>query len=146
MFAITALILMASDPPTKAASAASFRHGVNVLMYGDDDAVHSKAHSLVSRLRLLGVTHVGLAVPIYQKNARSSTVHRVRGRTPSNATIEAFVREARRHHIRVAIGPLLDEESLRPERRGSIRPGGDCAAARAAAGQASVGTSRRGGC
>jgi hypothetical protein len=120
--AIAALILLASDPPPKAASAASFRQGVNVLLYGDDDAVRSKAQRLVSRLRLLGVTHVSLALPIYQKNARSSTVRRVRGRTPSNATIEAFVREARRHHIRVAIGFLLDEESLRPEWRGSIRP------------------------
>jgi hypothetical protein len=122
MAAVAALILLPSGPPPQAASAPSFRNGINVLMYGNDGAVRSKAHRLMRRLRLLGVTHVSLALPIYQKNARSSIVYRARGRTPSNATIKAFVREARRHHVRVAIAPLLDERSLGREWRGSIRP------------------------
>jgi hypothetical protein len=121
---IAALILLASDPPPKAASAASFRDGVNVLLYGDDDAVRSKTDRLVSRLRLLGVTHVSLALPIYQKNARSSKCTASADAPP--ATPRSRRSYARPAHItfvcRVAIGPLLDVESLRPEWRGSIRP------------------------
>jgi hypothetical protein len=105
-------------------NAADFQAGVMVLVYGNDPYFTLNIRHKLDYLATLGVNSVGLVLPIFQTNGRSTDVHADPTQTPGADIIKVFIEEAHQRGFTVMMRPLLDERSLAAggDWRGSLHP------------------------
>jgi len=101
--------------------------GVNLLWENskaDDDLVtRAKARRILDHLISLNVNSVAVNFLFVMDGPNASAVGPDKEHTPSPQRLGIFLEEARASRMRVAVRPILDEQSLLPSWRGKIKPG-----------------------
>lgn len=88
----------------------------------DDHVTRAKARRMLDYLISLNVNSIAVNFPFVMANAKASGVGPDPDRTPPADRVGIFLEEAAASRMRVAIRPLLDEQSLLPAWRGKIAP------------------------
>ena len=110
-----------------AAQVATAQLGVQVFWHevNDANAVKANADRLFDYVVGLGANSVGISFPIYTDGVRPTRVYTKDGVTPTPASLQTVVGEARARGLRVLLRPLIDEANIRDAAgawRGSIKP------------------------
>ena len=100
--------------------------GVNLLWEDSkedgEDVTRAKARRILDHLVALNVNSVAVNFLFVMDGPRASAVGPDPRHTPSPARLAIFLEEARASRMRVAVRPILDEQSLLPSWRGKIKP------------------------
>jgi hypothetical protein len=114
-------------PETAGVPFPSFATGFSVFLGAetDDFDYPKKTSDLLDRLASLNVNSVAIVFSVFQDGPEGSEVYTVQGSTPTDASLELFIRAAHARGISVMMRPTLDEANLRSvdRWRGQIEPG-----------------------
>jgi hypothetical protein len=101
--------------------------GVQVYWHEVNDpyAVKANADRLFDYVVGLGANSVGISFPIYTDGGRPTKVYTKNGVTPSAASLQSVIGEAKARGLRVMVRPIIDEANIKDGAgawRGSISP------------------------
>jgi hypothetical protein len=117
----------ANPPETPGVSFPAFATGFSVFIGAESDEFDypKKVADLLDRLASLNVNAVSLVFSVYQDGPEGSEVYARQGSTPTDASLQMFIRAAHARGMAVLLRPTLDEANLRSvdRWRGQIDPG-----------------------
>jgi hypothetical protein len=110
-----------------AAAATSAQLGVQIYWHEVTDpyAVKANADRLFDYVLGLGANSVGISFPIYTDGRRPTKVYTKDGITPTPASLQSLIDEAKARGLRVMVRPIIDEANIADGTgawRGSIAP------------------------
>jgi hypothetical protein len=110
-----------------AAEATSAQLGVQVFWHEVNDAyaVTANADRLFDYVVGLGANSVGISFPIYTDGRLPTSVYTRDGVTPTPASLQGVISEAKARGLRVMLRPIIDEANIKDGAgawRGSIKP------------------------
>jgi hypothetical protein len=113
-------------PETAGVPFPPFATGFSVFLGAetDDFDYPKKTADLLDRLASLNVNSVAIVFSVFQDGPAGSEVYTVQGTTPTDASLQLFIRAAHARGISVMMRPTLDEANLRSvdRWRGQIEP------------------------
>jgi hypothetical protein len=116
----------ANLPETPGVAFPAFANGFSVFVGAESDEFDypKKVGDLLDRLASLNVNTVSLVFSIYQDGPEGSEVYARQGSTPTDASVQVFIRAAHARGMAVLLRPTLDEANLRSvdRWRGQIDP------------------------
>lgn len=112
---------------SRAAAATPAQLGVQVYWHdvNDPHAVKVNATRVLDYVVGLGANSVGIAFPIFTDGSRPTKVYTKDRVTPTPASLESVIGEAKARGLRVMVRPLIDEANIKDGAgawRGSIEP------------------------
>jgi hypothetical protein len=114
-------------PKTEGVPFPAFATGFSVFLGAETDELDypKKTAALLDRLASLNVNSVAIVYSIFQDGPAGSEVYTVQGATPTDASLQLFIRAAHARGMAVMLRPTLDEANLRSvdRWRGQIEPG-----------------------
>jgi hypothetical protein len=110
-----------------AAKATKVQLGIQIYWHEVNDpyAVKSNADRLFDYAVGLGANSVGISFPIYTDGDQPTRVYTKRDVTPTPASLQVVIGEAKARGLRVMLRPIIDENNIKNGKgawRGSIRP------------------------
>jgi len=116
----------ANLPETPGVPFPAFATGFSVFVGAESDEFDypKKVSDLLDRLVSLNVNTVSLVFSVYQDGPQGSEVYARQGSTPTDASLQVFIRAAHARGMAVLLRPTLDEANLRSvdRWRGQIDP------------------------